>query len=112
MAVEFTDNELTVEGTSIKVRHPIKEALETDDTVLVVLDIPRDVEDPHNVLAFDTSGRKLWEIEAVQSKHSEKRLPYITVTVKDTQIVAKNWNSHRYEVDAETGGVTELGFFK
>jgi len=113
MEVAYHDDLIEINGSPAEVRRDVKDVLEKDGIVIVLLTQPSEGDDPRNVLAFDHNADQLWEIEPVHHKSmSSEPAPYISIQERGDQIVARSWNSYRYEVDPETGTVTEIGFVR
>lgn len=102
--VTHSGRTLRINGTAITVRHPIKTVVDVDSIVIVLLQVPTGEVDNRNVIAFDSDGDQLWEIEP--SPHgTEDDNPFVALTTDAGSVVAQTWNGIEYVVDIETGAI-------
>ncbi|MFD1646012.1 hypothetical protein [Haloarchaeobius litoreus] len=73
--MKFEDGEITF-------RKDIREAIFTDDAIVVCLAVSTDEMDNENVIGVDTSGDRLWEIEPVVPT-SERDAPFMNLVERD-----------------------------
>jgi outer membrane protein assembly factor BamB len=105
--IEYTGNEITIEGTTHELRHQIGDVIDDTDVIIIRLSPESGEYDKQNVLAFDRNGQKLWESEVPQkgSQHT-----FLGISKQNDKIVGRSWNNHRYQIDPETGELEDLGY--
>ncbi|QLH80890.1 hypothetical protein [Halosimplex pelagicum] len=106
--IEFNDNKLVIDDTTVELRSKVGESLEIGNLVVVRLVVLPNETDSTNVLAFDKDGNKVWEIESPPEERDQRS--YKSLAAVDGNLRVTNWNGYRYRVDPDSGEVTETGY--
>ena len=104
----YNGNTLQIDDKEIEFNHKIVDAFVVEDLIIVDLKIRRSSESNQgrNILALDTEGSIQWRIKAC--KGAPKDSPYHSIRYKDGRLVAKCLDGYIYEVDINTGSVTQI----
>jgi hypothetical protein len=85
---------------------PIKEVLEMDKGVLVVLNVPADESMTENVYFVDNNAEIKWQIAPSLATSRDPVNRYIgALEISPSRLLISNWNGIAVEVDAEIGAV-------
>jgi hypothetical protein len=100
-------------GNIVTFDFDIREIVEVDGVLIVILDIPPDRTMTENVFGISKEGKLLWQIERTAANSSDPTNVYTTITGHD-QNTARiyNWNGTSNSVDAGTGKVLSTGIAK
>jgi len=86
--------------------YPIKEAVEINGIIVVLLGVPSNRVMTENVFAISTDGKMLWQIERTIGNSTDPVNVYTGFTGHDEHsIQVYNWNGTANVVDLETGKV-------
>lgn len=118
----FSGTTLNIGDTTVEFDYPIREMIELEDKVLVLLEGEGSMESrsdsgvfkyeevrSDNVIAIDKSGNQLWTIAIPES--SQDSYEWIKEN-ENGKIVAKHYNTWVYEIDLETGEIESLHWQK
>ena len=108
--IEYNENRVQIENQTISLPDKIGNAIEHEDTLVLILE-PFGEAAPQNIVAYDRSGTKLWDIETTPADDG-KSSPYTGIKKVDNRVIAFVYNSRRYEVDTQTGEIEDIGFYK
>lgn len=103
--ISHADRRLSIDGVDIQLRHSVKEIVEIDDLIIVLLKVPQEETDNRNVLAFDRDGSRRWTIE--RSDDEGRDNPYMSIEDNDGDLVAETWGGIQYDVDLKTGSIRD-----
>lgn len=109
--VSFAGNRLTIDGASISMDHPIREAFAVDNAVVVLLDPDADLglqDQYRNLIAVTTNGSVLWRAELPTERRSDV---YWRIASK-SPLVASSFSSYDCEIDVHTGTINRANFYK
>lgn len=101
--IRYSDDTIHVNGEMVSFRHPIDDLVCTGDGIVVLLEVPDDVDDPHNIVCIDRSGTINWQIDAPTEGAYEQ--PYHFIKLRGGKLIATNWDGYDYRVDKDTGAV-------
>ena len=104
---------LKLGGKRIRFFSPIKEVLEADGVLLILLKrigVKLDYRESmnRNIYAYDSIGQKLWEIQESPSGGSKDK-PYTAVYLEAGKVVAYNGLGFEYKLNLIDGSVEPLG---
>ncbi|RAU49532.1 MULTISPECIES: hypothetical protein [unclassified Pseudomonas] len=104
--------QIFINENRITTPHPVSEALEKDNLVIVRVDPPAGVIFNRNVYGITANGEILWQIQA--SLHgTQQDKPYTNILLNpDGLLIAENWNGVSYSVDIRNGEITTIAFDK
>jgi len=108
--IEYSGKRLQIGNQSIALSDEIENLVEKEDIIVLLLDAFGDTA-PQNIVAYEKSGAKLWNIEPA-SADDGKSSPYTGLKESDDRVVAFAYNSRRYEVNTQTGATKNIGFYK
>lgn len=110
--------QLTFSGTVLKINkieillpYPISDAFVSLGIIIIFLDPDANMGKSgqyKNIVAYDTSGQKMWEAELPTSKSSDV---YWKI-VKKEPLVALSYSSYECEIDVATGKIVRSEFYK
>jgi len=107
--VSCSGRELNIEGKEIAFDYNIKEFVEHQGKIVVLLEVPSDEVDNRNVVCLNQEGEVLWRIQ--ESPHgTQTDKPYVDLRVENGILVADNWTGVQYKVDVRTSEIQEYGF--
>ncbi len=104
--VRYDGRTLTIEDTTVSLRHPVKEATRVNDVVVVLLDVPTGTIDNRNVIGVSENGARLWEIEPISDDPTADQ-PYVDLSKENGGIWVVNPIGARCRVDVATGTLVE-----
>lgn len=100
-------------GVRIKLELPVKEVVEIDDVLVVVLDVPPKAVMTENVFGFCEDGLLLWQIQPVPEVSQNPVNCYVGVSHLQPKLAAlANWNGWVIDVEPKTGSVVGKRFLK
>ncbi|NCD70673.1 hypothetical protein GSY63_14995 [Mucilaginibacter sp. R11] len=94
-------------GYSLDLEHPIKEVLQIDNVIVIILEPPANIIYNYNVFAFSTIGDFLWRIEDVKLYYrGSDDCPYTgSIINNDGELVLFNWCDTAVIINPLTGEV-------
>ena len=100
-------------GQKLRFDFDIKEGVEVNGVLVVVLDVPSDRAMTENVFGISTDGRRLWQIERIPSTATDPVNRYVEVVNHSTGVASiGNWNGVVVDIDVQTGKVLRQRFGK
>jgi hypothetical protein len=108
--IEYRGNKIHIGSHTVTLPDEIENVVEINNTIILLLE-PFGKAAPQNVVAFDDSGTKVWDIDTTPAEEG-KSSPYTGLKKTDSRIIAFGYNSRRYEVDPQTGSIEDIEFFK
>jgi hypothetical protein len=97
-------------GRTATFNYPIKEIVETEDAIVVRLDVPINRQLNENVYAIDHKGRLLWQIAPFE--RLLKNSAYVGISRVDNLVRAFNFDGLVYDLEPKTGEVVGKYFGK
>jgi hypothetical protein len=102
--VSYTDNRLIFENEEHIFEYPIQTVREDRDCIYVLIDIPvkqkYTFDDYHNVYAFSSSGKRLWQIEKRPIGDDDV---YTLINIKEGILYATDFSGRKYKVCKKNG---------
>ncbi|SDP25833.1 hypothetical protein SAMN05428975_0894 [Mucilaginibacter sp. OK268] len=96
-------------GYSLDFEYPILETVIADNVIIIVLDIPFEINYNRNIFAISASGDFLWrvsETEVFGCGLESNSCVYISAIINDDgELVLFNWCSTAVIVDPQTGDI-------
>lgn len=102
--VSYSDDTLEIGNETVSFRHSIDDHICIGDFIVVLLRVPPNVDDPHNIVCIDRQGTIIWEIDTPDEGAYEQ--PYHFIKMCDGRLIATNWDGYEYRVNVDTGAVT------
>jgi len=87
--VTIDGTEVHLDGTTVSFRHPVKKTIRSDDTVVVLLDVPVGTIDNRNVIGISVDGDRRWEIEPISDDATADQA-YVNIYKKDGDVWVVN----------------------
>jgi hypothetical protein len=115
MSIAFSGSNLDINGHSVELPWPVRQAMEHQDKIFVLLDPDAYLTSPayskeepalRNLWAFDMAGSKIWEAEFPETSDY-----YYRLTSADPLMV-NSFSSHICTIDSGTGAVLQAQFVK
>jgi hypothetical protein len=115
MSIAFSGRSMDINGQSVELPWPVRQAIEHRDKVFVLLDPDAYLSSPgykkeepalRNLWAFDMSGRKIWEAALPEDSDYYYRLTSVD------PLVANSFSSHICTIDSGSGAVLQAQFVK
>ena len=104
----YSGNTVTIDGTEIETSIEIFNAVSFGDVVLV--QCTNCELEPRNVIAFDTDGNRLWQIQTLKKDDEDSARRVNHLSVADDFVQVRDPGGDRYRVDLETGEVEFIGW--
>ncbi|MFJ3485584.1 hypothetical protein ACIPL1_19660 [Pseudomonas sp. NPDC090202] len=101
-----------VNGNRVLIPHPVSEALEYKNLIVVRIDPPAGVIFNRNIYGITNVGEILWQIQ--ESPHgTQEDKPYTNIFLDPNGVlIAENWNGVGYSVNPESGEISVATFNK
>jgi hypothetical protein len=115
MSIAFAGTNLNINGYSVEMPWPVRQVMEHQDKVFVLLDPDAYLTSPgyskeepafRNLWAYDLAGRKIWEAELPEASDY-----YYRLTSADP-LVAHAFSSHICTIDSGNGSLLQAQFVK
>jgi len=90
----------------------IKKAMTFNHYIIVLLDIPSRSSYNQNVFAINYKGRILWQIDGLEIHSLTPCCPFISIEIRNRELVCLNACGFRFTVNPATGKVTSQVFTK
>ncbi|WP_152423269.1 hypothetical protein [Haloterrigena salina] len=103
--------ELVIDGKRISLPAAIESIVQTQNTVVVLLDSEGEVESDRNIWGFTNRGSFLWEAEKVQAPSNDANC-YVRIWEEEGNVWASDWKGLDYRIDIETGEQLDKKFRK
>lgn len=97
-------------GKDVAFSYPIAKALEFEDAVVVMLDVPPGGRMNENVFGINGDGQILWQIEKKPSPYPDS--PYLDLNRIDANAKIGNWSGDEYVIEPATGKILEERYTK
>ena len=107
----FSGTILEINGIEVVLPYPIIDAFVSLGIVVVLLDPDSNMGKSgqyRNLIAYDTSGQKMWEAELPTSKPSDV---YWKIAKKEP-LIAYSFSSYECEIDVTTGKILRSEFYR
>lgn len=108
LSIKFSqyDNELVVENNKIVFNHDIRSVVETNDTLIVLLEIPNNITYLNNVFGINKNGEIKWRIQSVGDVFSLKnQLPFENLMVNGTDVFVSDFYGRRFSINPINGEI-------
>lgn len=100
-------------GKIVTFEHPVKEAIQIGEVLIVILHIPEGTTLTENVFAISKTGQILWQIERIKETSFNPQDRYVGIVSHDQEIVTiGNWNGMVVDVDLLNGRLKAKRFLK
>jgi len=110
------DKELIFEnGEKIKFDYSINEAIEKEDIIILILEVPVDISMTENAFGISIDKRStLWQVEKIPATATDPVNVYTGITLRDNPgtVSLFNWNCTVVVIDIKTGKVISSEFTK
>ena len=115
MSIAFAGSNLDINGHSVELPWPVRQAMEHQGKVFVLLDPDAYLMSPgyskeesalRNLWAYDMAGRKIWEAEFPEASDYYYRL------ISADPLVANSFSSHICTIDSGNGALLQAQFVK
>ena len=114
METKFDKNRITIDGVEHAIDLPIRVAIPLSDRVILLLDEEDLSEDDpryeRNVIALGKDGEMLWRIEDVGFKGNPCPYSGLGFDEDGVTILVYDWGGACYNLDPETGKLSNLLF--
>lgn len=97
-------------GKVVSFPYPVSKALEFDDTVVVMLNIPQGARLNENVFGVSKDGTILWQIKEQPSPYPDS--PYLDLNREGHNAQIGNWSGMEYVVEPKTGKILSEQYTK
>ena len=106
MSREFRiiNNKIEINDSSVEFMYLIKSAKAVDDRIIVLLEIPYDIDEADNLYCLSKNGTIIWQSQHLRELcPTEKILPYEQMIINDREIIANDFYGRRYFINFENG---------
>jgi hypothetical protein len=106
MSREFRiiNNKIEINDSSVEFMYLIKSAKAVDDRIIVLLEIPYDIDEADNLYCLSKKGTIIWQSQHLRELYpTERILPYEQMLINDREIIASDFYGRRYFVNVENG---------
>jgi hypothetical protein len=111
MSIRYVERDLFIDGTRHELPYPIDNAIEYEDSVVILFD-PDSADEGngrfHNLVAFDRSGQVLWRAELPTTDPGDR---YYKIPSSDP-LTAYSVRSYDCVIDRRTGRILDRTFTK
>lgn len=115
MILKYNWNSLYINGVSVNLPAVIEKITIFNDKIILLLNNnegqivdKKSFEKSRNVFCVDLEGHILWQIETPEM---EKDF-YCNASLEDNKLIAVTWNGGTYDLDPETGKISNSRFTK
>jgi hypothetical protein len=106
----ISNNVLRIGAIRHSFKFPIEDWLETEDMVIVLLDVPLKVQYNENVFGVGLVDNRIWQIEKKQYPPGYRnQCPFVSIVIYEGQLRLNNWCSKYLIVEPLTGKIIEEG---
>ncbi len=82
----------------------IKQTIETEGTIIVLLEIPFSENELNNIYSFNKNGDLNWRVNVNFNEYAIiNRLPFEMISIIDGFLYASDFYGRRFKIDIETG---------
>jgi len=108
------NNSLIINGKVVNFQYEIDNVKECGNLLIVLVDIPSNVQAVNNVYAVNENGQIVWQIEDAGSVYSiQNDVPYVGTRITETsQLVVTNFNGVTFTVEPVSGKIIGKGCTK
>jgi len=110
MDVSCNRKEVEIGGKTASLRAEIKKTVVKDEIVIVLLDPDGETSGNTNVVGFDRTADRRWEIESAPVDRDEK--PYVDIREEGDDVVVDNWVGVRASVNLDDGALGDESLTK
>lgn len=106
MSREFRiiNNKIEINDSSVEFMYLIKSAKAVDDRIIVLLEIPYDIDEADNLYCLSKNGTIIWQSQHLHELYpTERILLYEQIIINDREIIASDFYGRRYFVNFENG---------
>jgi len=107
--ISYSDKTVYIDDVNVDLDYRINDTLYIEDQELVVVKVTirvaSDGNHGRNVFGLNHDGSIRWRIQEGYGRKTKR--PYHSVRYEDGQLIAKCLDSYIYDVDVETGEVTQ-----
>jgi len=109
--LENKERKLTLpSGKTVLLPYPFREKLLFKDVIIVLLDVPSNIQMNENVFGISRSGQILWQIEKKPSPY--KTSPYLDLNRDGDNVKVGNWDGMEYIIEPLTGRILQERYTK
>lgn len=85
-------------------QYSIKQTINTENTILVLLEIPFSENELNNIYSFNLSGDLIWRVNVNFDEYGiNNRLPFEIISIIDGYMYASDFYGRRFKIDIKTG---------
>lgn len=106
MSKEFRiiNNKIDINDYSIEFKYLIRNAKIVDDKIIVLLELPYNIDEVDNLYCLSKNGTIIWQSQHLKELYpNEKILPYEQIVINDREIIANDFYGRRYFINFENG---------
>lgn len=113
MTVKWIGRKLELEKRTIDFQYKIEQVLSYNDTFLVLLQIPEDLDEINNIYCLNQDGQQLWQSEDLNVvRKGMLNLPYEVMEFKGDFLFAADFYGRHYKINPANGKILEYIFKK
>ncbi len=110
---QIIENEIVFSnGEKISLPYPIKQSIVLSGNIILLLSVPLKTIYNENVLAFDTSGKFIWQIEKSETLNFMGNCPFLEMEKEEISLRLWNWCGYNYWIDPTSGKILKEEFTK
>ncbi|KPF92236.1 hypothetical protein IP81_09615 [Novosphingobium sp. AAP83] len=94
----------------VKMPYPIEKVVVVENTLAVLLTIPRGTVENENVMGLNADGEIIWQIERIPHVYEDS--PYINIAVENRDLIAFNWDGDKVNISPTNGKAKRIGYSK
>ena len=103
--IEIDENKIFVSGKEIEFDFSILKYIIYGDLVIILLDIPKDVNQYNNLYAVNSAtGKIYWEVEDLKN-YLDNPTPYHSLELMNNNISVWDWYGWQYFISPDTGEI-------
>lgn len=100
----MNNNELKIGNKTVVFDYKVKEIVNSENLIIILLEIPFTDSEANNVFAYNQEGHKLWRVNTKFDEHDVKnKLPFEMIRIIDGKLYASDFYGRRFHIDLKTG---------
>ena len=112
--IRIADKKLLIADKSISFIGKIADVAVLDDEVVVMLDVPTEVNLKENIYAVSKDCEILWQIQPIEEFKSDlsEILPYENLFYNNQKLSASDFYGRKFDINAKTGKIENFKIAK
>ena len=97
-------NSFEIGGRVVKFTYTVKDIIDLDNQIIVLLEIPYSDDEINNIYAYDKAGNKMWRVNTRFDDYGiNKKLPFEIIRIIDGKLYATDFYGRRFQINLGNG---------